>query len=66
MNKLHRLTPLLIWLVAPLANGLQLFAKPTKLKVFILAAQSNMDGQAYVRTIDFLGISPCTSNSVRG
>ena len=28
-------------------------AKP--LKVFILAGQSNMDGQADIRTIDFLG-----------
>ena len=25
------------------------------LKVFILAGQSNMDGQAHIRTIDFLG-----------
>ena len=32
-----------------------LLAKPTKLKVFILAGQSNMDGQAHVCTIDFLG-----------
>ena len=32
-----------------------LLAKTTKLKVFILAGQSNMDGQAHVRTIDFLG-----------
>jgi hypothetical protein len=35
-------------------------AEPTKkakgpLKVFILAGQSNMDGQAHIRTIDFLG-----------
>jgi hypothetical protein len=28
------------------------------LKVFILAGQSNMDGQAHVRTIDFLGEDP--------
>ena len=32
-----------------------LLGKPTKLKVFILAGQSNMEGQAHVRTIDFLG-----------
>lgn len=28
------------------------------LKVFILAGQSNMDGQAHIRTIDFLGEDP--------
>jgi len=35
-------------------------AQPKKgpLKVFILAGQSNMDGQAHVRTIDFLGEDP--------
>ena len=40
-------------LASPAAAG-----APTKkgpLKVFILAGQSNMDGQAHVRTIDFLG-----------
>jgi hypothetical protein len=31
-------------------------AKP--LKVFILAGQSNMDGQAHIRTIDFLAEDP--------
>jgi hypothetical protein len=55
MNKLNRLTLLLISLVAATITGPQLFAKPTKLKVFLLVGQSNMDGQAHVRTIDFLG-----------
>lgn len=39
-----------LWLTAAAGNA---DAKP--LKVFILAGQSNMDGQANVRTIDFLG-----------
>jgi len=33
-------------------------AAPKPLKVFILAGQSNMDGQANVSTIDFLGEDP--------
>ena len=33
-------------------------AKKGPLKVFILAGQSNMDGQADMRTIDFLGEDP--------
>ena len=32
--------------------------KPGPLKVFILAGQSNMDGQANIKTIDFLGEDP--------
>jgi len=40
-------------LLAHLLFNLNALAKP--LKVFILAGQSNMDGQAHVRTIDFLG-----------
>ncbi len=41
-------------LTAPAASGDQSVAKGP-LKVFILAGQSNMDGQAHIRTIDFLG-----------
>ena len=48
MNK----TNLLIFLLASM--GCAISAKSPKLKVFILAGQSNMDGQAHVRTIDFL------------
>ena len=40
----------LVWLVASITLSQ---AKPVK--VFILAGQSNMDGQADIRTIDFLG-----------
>ena len=48
MNK----TNLLILLLASMGSSIS--AKAPKLKVFILAGQSNMDGQAHVRTIDFL------------
>ena len=55
MNKFTLLTSLLTSLVAVISVAPQISAKPSKLKVFILAGQSNMDGQAHVRTIDFLG-----------
>jgi len=47
----------LLALAALLATGLAHADTPAKgpLKVFILAGQSNMDGQAHIRTIDFLG-----------
>jgi hypothetical protein len=45
------LAALLLVQLAPLRAD----AAPKPLKVFILAGQSNMDGQADVRTIDFLG-----------
>ncbi len=48
--KLHTL---LAFSIALAASALTADAKP--LKVFILAGQSNMDGQANVSTIDFLG-----------
>jgi len=41
-------------LLAPVAMP-QAAGGPKPLKVFILAGQSNMDGQANVSTIDFLG-----------
>jgi len=42
------------------APPIRLYAatKPGPLKVFILAGQSNMDGQANISTIDFLGEDP--------
>ena len=49
MNK----NQLLILLLASMGSSIS--AKAPELKVFILAGQSNMDGQAHVRTIDFLG-----------
>ena len=50
MKSIHTLVciALLITVSAAIAE-----AEP--LKVFILAGQSNMDGQAHIRTIDFLG-----------
>jgi alpha-galactosidase len=50
--KLNILTAAAV-LLAVLLPATGLAAKP--LKVFILAGQSNMDGQAAVRTIDFIG-----------
>jgi alpha-galactosidase len=46
--------------LAVLALTVSAYAAPKKgpVKVFILAGQSNMDGQADVRTIDFLGEDP--------
>jgi hypothetical protein len=44
-------------LLAPVAMP-QAAGGPKPLKVFILAGQSNMDGQANVSTIDFLGEDP--------
>ena len=48
IHKLHTLLGASLFLAAMAAT-----AKPVK--VFILAGQSNMDGQADIRTIDFLG-----------
>jgi len=43
------------------------FARPAgaaqPVKVFILAGQSNMDGQAHIRTIDFLGEDPAPARA---
>jgi hypothetical protein len=38
-----------------LITALASVAEAAPLKVFIQAGQSNMDGQAHIRTIDFLG-----------
>lgn len=35
-------------------------AEPKKLKVFILAGQSNMEGHARVETFDYVGLDPAT------
>lgn len=47
-HNIHALLGALLCLAASVASAMPL-------KVFILAGQSNMDGQADVRTIDFLG-----------
>ncbi len=36
-------------------------AKPKKLKVFILAGQSNMEGHARISTFDYIGDDPATA-----
>ena len=45
------------WLVAGFLSG-ETRAEGKRLQVFIMAGQSNMDGQANVSTIDFLGEDP--------
>ena len=45
------------WLVAGFLTG-ETRAEEKRLQVFIMAGQSNMDGQANVSTIDFLGEDP--------
>ena len=45
------------WLVAGFLTG-ETRAEGKRLQVFIMAGQSNMDGQANVSTIDFLGEDP--------
>ena len=50
IRNLHTFIPASLWLAAATAIA---GAKPVK--VFIMAGQSNMDGQAETRTIDFLG-----------
>ena len=53
MTTTPKLATLLCTALLLATYAFQAEAKP--LKVFILAGQSNMDGQADVRTIDFLG-----------
>ncbi|MCE9609864.1 MAG: sialate O-acetylesterase [Chthoniobacter sp.] len=57
MKKIHSriLAVAVVLLAAPLSPSVHATGK---LKVFILAGQSNMDGQANVSTIDFLGEDP--------
>ncbi len=50
-------------MLAVLAQGAQATEAKGPVKVFILAGQSNMDGQADVRTIDFLGEDPDPSRA---
>ena len=54
----QRLTLCLTFLLA--VTGLS-DAAPKKLKVFILAGQSNMEGPANVSTFDYIGDDPATA-----
>ena len=56
-------TALVAALVFPARGGEQSTTKPSKgkLKVFILAGQSNMEGHAKIETFDYLGDDPATA-----
>jgi alpha-galactosidase len=56
---LHSLLLLLIALLA--MHPLTAAAQPKKLKVFILAGQSNMEGPASIKTFDYIGDDPATA-----
>lgn len=56
---LHFILLLLITVLA--AYPLTAAAQPKKLKVFILAGQSNMQGHAKVETFDYIGDDPATA-----
>ncbi|MDP6355518.1 MAG: sialate O-acetylesterase [Planctomycetota bacterium] len=51
----HRYAALIVGFALLASGGAHAAQGRGPLKVFILAGQSNMDGQAHVRTIDFLG-----------
>ena len=56
---LHSFLPLLVAVLA--MHPLTAAAQPKKLKVFILAGQSNMEGHAKVETFDYIGDDPATA-----
>jgi alpha-galactosidase len=56
-HSLHAILLLLAALVLPASAA----APSTKLKVFILAGQSNMEGHAKVETFDYIGDDPVTA-----
>jgi alpha-galactosidase len=52
----------LLLLIAVLAmHPLTAAAQPKKLRVFILAGQSNMEGPASIKTFDYIGDDPATA-----
>jgi hypothetical protein len=62
MKQPRALHSILLLLVAALAmHPSTAGAQPKKLKVFILAGQSNMEGPASVNTIDYIGDDPATA-----
>ena len=56
---MKRILTLLI--LSALTCGHSLAAEKKKLKVFILAGQSNMEGHAKVETFDYIGDDPATA-----
>ena len=62
MKQPRPLHSILLLLIAVLAmHPLTAAAQPKKLKVFILAGQSNMEGHAKVETFDYIGDDPATA-----
>jgi len=62
MKQPRALHSILLLLVAALAmHPFTAGAQPKKLKVFILAGQSNMEGPASVNTFDYIGDDPATA-----
>ena len=58
-KSLHSIMLLLLTVLA--AHPLTAAAQPKKLKVFILAGQSNMQGHAKVETFEYIGDDPATA-----
>lgn len=56
---MHNFTSRIVLSLTTLAFAAQLHARP--LKVFILAGQSNMEGQAKIETFDYIGDDPATA-----
>jgi alpha-galactosidase len=62
MKQPRALHSILLLLVAALAmHPSTAGAQPKKLKVFILAGQSNMEGPASIKTFDYIGDDPATA-----
>jgi hypothetical protein len=62
MKRPGPLHAILLFLVAALAmHPSTAGAQPKKLKVFILAGQSNMEGTASVNAFDYIGDDPATA-----
>jgi alpha-galactosidase len=57
----HTLTLLTVLSLVPLATLHAANMPAKKLKVFILAGQSNMEGHAKVETFDYIGDDPATA-----
>ena len=63
-NRLTTVLPLATVVLTGLADNVAAEAKP--LKVYILAGQSNMQGQAKVETFDYIGDDPNTAPDAQG
>ena len=57
---MNKTSTLLFTVLAFLCHG-NAMAEAKPLKVFILAGQSNMEGQAKVETFDYIGDDPATA-----